>query len=189
LSLTRAQEKAMFAKIRKPSPLSSKDVEIKSPRTGIITRLTRPEQRSTIDYDEANNRFEKFIDKTKLKAFTFDPQSKRGFNFKDIDDAIEYHEMFVVPKNSDNPVYSIGLTNQLNLTNTRELQSNFEFAKGEGFRPMFGFFQDRQNKFVDIAVAISGIPESEAIREGKKYAQDFISVIFKNGEFRLIKVE
>lgn len=188
MALTRQQEKAIFAKIRKPSLMSSEDLEIKSPRTGIITRLTRPEQRSTIDYDEANNRFEKFLDKTNLKGFTFDAESNRGFDFDDVVDAKEYHSMFVVPKNSDNPVYTIGLTNNLRLTNTRQLQSNFEFAKGQGFRPMFGFFEDGKNKFVDITITLSGIPENEAIGEGKKYAQKFITVIFKNGRFKLKRI-
>jgi len=186
--LTRQQEKAMFAKTKRPLALSSKDVEILKPSTGIITKLTRPEQRSTIGYNEANNRFEKFIDKTNLKGFTFDPQANRGFDFDIEDEAIDFHQMFVVPKNSDNPVYTIGLTNNLRLTNTRQLESNFEFARGEGFRPLFGFFEDEERKFVDITIALSGISEKEAISEGKKYAQKFITVIFKNGKFKLKRI-
>ena len=187
--LSRQQEKAIFAKQKRPLALSSKDVEILKPTTGIITKLTRPEQRSTIGYDEASNRFEKFIDKTSLKGFTFDPQSNKGFDFDNEDDALDYHEMFVVPKNSDNPVYTIGLTNNLRVTNSRQLESNFELARGQGFRPMFGFFEDEENKFVDITIAVSGIPESEAITEGKKYAQKFITAILKNGKFKLIRIE
>lgn len=191
MALTRQQEKAMFAGKNKPSGLSSKDLRINQPiTTQIKLSPIKSGQKITISYDEAVNRFENFLDKTKLEAFTFDPQINKGFDFNNKNNAKEFHNNFVVPKGSNNPVYAISLTNQLNITNTRELQSNFELVKDRGFRPMFGFFLgDKGDRFIDITEIVSGISKNEAVVLGKKYNQESISAIFKNGEFEIIRIE
>jgi len=148
---------------------------------------TLKKQKSTIGYDEANKNFEDFLSKTKLKVFTFDPEVNRAFDFRNKNDVKQFHKMFVVPKDSNNTVYAISLTNNLNLTNSRLLQSNYDLVRGRGLRPMFGFFVgERGDNFVDITEIISDISEDKAIRLGKKYKQESISAIFKNGDFDLI---
>ncbi len=82
------------------------------------------------------------------------------------------------------------MTNNLSITNNRELQSNFDLVKGRGFRPMFGFFLgEKGERFIDITEVVSRITRSEAIVLGKKYIQQSISAIFKNGEFEIIPIE
>ena len=186
--LTRDQEKAMFAKQKKSKVFSTKDLIVPTPRTKIVP--ITPKLEEPINYITANRRFQEFLEKSKLEGFSFVPELNRGFDFKNLNDAKRFHRMFVEPKNSDNPVYTIAFTNQLTLTDTRELHSNFEFAQGKGFNPIFGFFTDELGrKFSDITIPVSGISLNEAIKLGKEYKQKSISVIFKNGQFDVIPIE
>ena len=188
MALTRQQEKAMFAKFNNSNGISSSVLQ--NSTKPVLPERIKPIQKSTVGYEEGNKLFQNFLSKSDLQGFTFDPELNRGFNFKKLQDKKDYHELFVFPKNSDSPVYTIALTNQLKLKDVRLLKSNYEFVKGKGFRPMFGFFIDEDgSKFIDIAIPISGITKDEAIRLGKKYAQKSIVVIFKNGESSLIVIK
>lgn len=188
MALTRQQEKAMFAKIKRSKQLSSKDLQINN----IIMRNSNPikSRGEPINYVTANRRLQEFFEKTSLKAFTFDPESNRGFDFKNLEDAKDYHKLFEKPKGSGNPVYTIGFTNNLEIEDTLELHSNFELATGKGFKTMFGFWTKFDGRrFIDVAVPFSGISRDEAIRLGKEHGQESITVILKNGKLEIIDIE
>ncbi len=177
MSLTREQEKAMFAKRNQSKVLSTKDLIKPTPRK----KINPVKEKEPINYVTANRRLQEFFDKTNLKAFTFDPELNRGFDFENLQDALEYHSLFEEPKGSGNPVYTIGFTNNLELKDSLELHSNFELASDK-FKTMFGFFTRFDGKkFIDVAVPFSGISRDEAIRLGKEHGQESISAILKNG--------
>jgi len=175
----------MFSKMNKAKGLSSKDLfKDKTKNSNPVNSRREP-----INYVTANRRLQEFFDKTDLKAFTFDPELNRGFDFENLQDALQYHSLFEEPKGSGNPVYTIGFTNNLELKDSLELHSNFELASDE-FKTMFGFFTRFDGKkFIDVAVPFSGISRDEAIRLGKEHGQESISAILKNGKLEIIDIE
>lgn len=172
---------------KKSNKVNETDFE-KQP-TGITHHrfLKRSDHKLEINYEEASRRFENFLNKTNLKEFTFDPQTNKGFDFRDRNDAKQFHNMFAV---SNEPVYVIGVTNQIGLTNSRELHSNFEHVKGNGYRPLFGTFVGMNGmRYVDVPIVEAGISEDRAINKAKHYAQETIVVIFKNGDVDQIDIQ
>lgn len=170
-------------------PLSSLELKNKNDNSSGIEHIDRlKKQKSTIEFDEAFQKLEDFLSTTDLKAFTFDPETNKGFDFfKNKNDAKEFHKMFVVPKGSDNPVYTVGITNITKLRNKKELRRSFDFLKNKKLRPEFGFFINTKGKeFTDITVVVSGVSKNEAIWLGKQKKQESILEIFKNGEADII---
>ncbi len=139
-----------------------------------------------VTWETAVERFIDFKDDNlDLEGFTFDPTINAGFDLEnDPDQAINFHELYV-QGGDDNPVFVIGVTNQLGGIPTRELQSAYEQIKVERTNVFLGFFTDGENEFTDISFPISDIPREEALEIARDQAQDTIAVVFNDGSFTL----
>ncbi len=139
-----------------------------------------------VTWETAVERFVEFRDdNSDLEGFTFDPEINEGFDFEDADRAIDFHD-FYVEGGEKNPVFLIGVTNQLGGTPTRELQSAYEQIKSERRNVFLGYFKDDlDNEFTDISFPLSDIPREEALQIAKEFAQDNIAVVFDDGTFSI----
>lgn len=181
-------EKGRFRPIGNQSPVSRKEKTIDAGKGTLITEGTfefTPRERG-VTWDKAVDRFVKFRDSNNdLIGFSFDPVINEGFDFEDPDQVIDFHELNV-EGGEENPVFVIGVTNQLGGTPTRELQSAYEDVKNKGRTPLIGFFiDDNNNEFTDIAFPVSGVSREEALLIGGENAQDSISVLFSDGTFSI----
>lgn len=139
-----------------------------------------------VSWEIAVERFIEFKDKNEgLEGFTFDPEINQGFDLENNpDEAINFHDLYV-EGGDENPVFVIGVTNQLGGTPTRQLQSAYEQIKNERRNAFIGFFSDQQNEFTDISFPISDIDREEALEIAKMNAQNAIGVIFEDGTFSI----
>jgi len=145
---------------------------------------------SGVTWETAVERFTDFRDDNPdLEAFSFDPEINSGFDFLDPDMVINFHDLHV-KGGDENPVFVVGVTNQLGGTPTRELQSAYEQVKNEDKIALIGFFTDGQdNEFTDISFPISGIDREEALKLASENAQDSVSVVFSDGTFSIETVQ
>jgi len=139
-------------------------------------------------WDDANKSYSDFVDSAGLKGFSFDPSSGKGYDFynqSDIGDFFQQHSK------DGQPVYVVGVTNQVGRYPSRQIQSEYERISGEGSRPMIGFWHDDATGFdyTDIAYPMSGAEfnDESAIALGQQYAQEYIVKISQGGKVKLIK--
>ncbi len=142
-----------------------------------------------VTWEKAVERFIDFKDNNAdLEGFTFDPEINQGFDLEnDPDEAINFHDLYV-EGGDENPVFVVGVTNQLGGTPTRELQSAYEQIKSERRNAFIGFFTDDQNEFTDISFPISDVDREEALEIARDQAQSAIGVVFSDGTFSIESV-
>jgi hypothetical protein len=142
-----------------------------------------------VTWEKAVERFIEFKDNNEdLEGFTFDPEINQGFDLEnDPDQAINFHDLYV-QGGDENPVFVVGVTNQLGGTPTRELQSAYEQIKSERRNAFIGFFTDEQNEFTDISFPISDVDREEALEIARDQAQSAIGVVFSDGTFSIESV-
>jgi len=154
------------------------------------TLITQPEfefipREGGVSWELASERFIEFRkDIPDEEGFTFDPETNKGFDFNDTDEALEFHDLFV-EGGDENPVFVIGVQNQLGRNPTRASQSAYEKLRSEGKTTLIGgsFSELTQEPFTDISFAVSGINKEEALDLADESAQDSIAVVFNDGGF------
>ena len=161
--------------------------ESKHPR-GYGGRFGHGTGQALAEWDDANKTYSDFVDSTDLKGFSFDPATGKGYDFynqSDIGDFFQQHSK------DGEPVYVVGVTNQVGRYPSRQIQSEYERIAGEGSKPMIGFWHDDANGFdyTDVAFPMSGagVNDETAIALGQKYAQEYVVKINQDGSVKLIK--
>lgn len=116
--------------------------------------------------------------------FSFDPVTNTGYDFRNKDEALDFHNQFVEGRES-NSIFIISVQNQLGRFLTRASQSAYEDVKNDGLDPIIGgsFSIKAQEPFTDISFAISGIDSEKAFDLARENGQDFVAIVNSDGEF------
>jgi len=142
---------------------------------------------NTTKWSVAFDRYETFKNNTKLHAFSFDPQDRKGYDFTDKNHTIRFHYKFDYPTLTGEPIYLVSLTNQVGNQLTRELHSNYLHAKNLGYSPLIGHWKGEGGQdYTDITIAMNSTTRQEAMKLAKNHQQEGIIAIYNNGDFEYI---
>jgi len=142
---------------------------------------------NTTKWSTAVNKYERFANNTKLKAYSYDPDDGIGYDLTNEFHAQQFYEKFNFPHFTKKPLYLVSLTNQVGRQLTRELHSNYLQAKNLGYSPLIGHWtEDDGREYTDITIAINGTNKEDALRLAKNQKQEQIMVIYNNGDYDFI---
>ena len=138
-----------------------------------------PSNLGRFPYREAVKIFLKFIHATDMRAYTFDPALRRGFNAGTKDDAKEMHMEY---SNGVDPLYIIGVTNHTGIPDD-EIESAYNEVLSACGNPLFGRWFNADNlELTDISYPLNhGVDESEIIKIKQHYAQESVLRINSDG--------
>lgn len=177
-----------FRPTGQPLLKSNKEKSIDTSRGTLITEGTFEfiPRETGVTFETANKRFIEFRNETVEDEFSFDPELNQGFDFNNKEQAREFHETFV-EGGDRNPVFVIGVQNQLGKNPTRATQSAYEDVKNDGRTPLIGGSINviTGQPQTDISFPISNVTREEALDLADEYAQDSIAIIFPDGKFRV----
>ncbi len=177
-----------FRPTGQPLRKSNREKSIDTSKGTLITEGTfefTPRE-SGVTFETASERFIEFRNQTVEDEFSFDPEINQGFDFNNKVQAREFHDTFV-EGGDRNPVFVIGVQNQLGKSPTRSTQSAYEDVKNDGRTPLIGGSINvlTGEPQTDISFPISNVSREEALDLADEYAQDSIAVIFHDGRFRV----
>lgn len=184
--------KGKFRPTGQPAGRSKKEKTIDTTSGTLITEgvFEFIPRETGVSFDTASERFIEFREMNEdLEGFSFDPVINQGFDFNNNIQAKEFHALFV-EGGDENPVFVIGVQNQLGKNPTRATQSAYEEVKNDGKNPLIGGSIDplTGEPLTDVAFPVSGINREEAFELADEYAQDSIATIFNSGQFRVENV-
>ena len=140
--------------------------------------------KAVIDWQTAMNRYNAY-EKSISGNFTFDPAMNQGYILENDLDAKLYHNNY--SKNKE-PVYNVGMTNQLGHKLTGKLQPDYIQAMKMESPVLIVRWNDDETglTYTDIAMPVND--ESDAREIASFYEQKVIAEIKQNGKGRLVKI-
>jgi len=177
-----------FRPTGQPLRKSNREKSIDTSRGTLITEgiFEFVPRESGVPFETASERFMDFRNSTLEDEFSFDPEIDKGFDFNNRNQAKEFHDLFV-EGGQRNPVFVIGVQNQLGKNPTRATQSAYEDVKNDGRTPLIGGSIDTLTgePQTDVSFPVSDISKEEALDLADQYAQTSIATVFNDGEFRV----
>jgi hypothetical protein len=135
------------------------------------------------EYDDALENHDDFEKTARLRNYTYDPIEKRGYEFADKNDALEFRDKF---SKTDDDLIIVSTTNNKGKFGEKT-RSAFKRVRTEGRDPLMGKWTSTNGTtFRDISYAINVKSDGEVKNLLRKFKQQTGVVITKEGKIRFV---
>ena len=128
-----------------------------------------------------------------LPGFTYSPKSGLVFDVRVVSDGRAlFRELIRGRKDflADRPVYLIAFTNHLDTDIDNVLRDKYEEVSKFSNQPLIGYWKDSKGRtYLDVVAVAQFISKKTAIREGKRYGQEYILEIRPDGSHDHIEAD